>query len=228
MLDALRAMQCSGVNVTVPLKEEAAALCAHLLPMARVAGAANTLWWDEDGALCGDNTDGVGLLADLERNWGVSLQGQRVVVLGAGGAAAGIIPTLLDSGHAEVFVHNRDPGRAAALAKRFQDLGAVCVLPDRPIVPADLIINATSAGLHGTVPAFPSFLVGDNTGCYDLSYSQGETPFLGLARRLGARSVRDGHGMLVEQAAAAFVRWHGHTPSTAQVLAGLAGPLKCP
>lgn len=220
VLGALRSLHCTGVNVTVPLKEEAAALCARLTPAARVAGAANTLWWEQD-ELCGDNTDGVGLVADLEQNWQIPIRGRRVVVLGAGGAAAGVIPALLEAGLSEIAVHNRDPERATRLVARFLSLGHVVALREGSTDVADIVINATSAGLHGNAPEFPASLVGRETVCYDLSYAPEATPFLRRARELGARALRDGHGMLVEQAAAAFTRWHGVAPSTKPVLAAL-------
>lgn len=225
-LASLRALDCRGVNVTVPLKGEAAALAMHGSEAVRLAGVANTLWWDAQGDLQADNTDGTGLLRDLRENWGLNLARMRVIILGAGGAAAGIIPPLLGAGVATLTVVNRDQARAEALVRRFSGLGTLAALPmEAPgLVGADLIINATSAGLQGGTPAFPPAWLTPETRCYDLSYAASETPFLARCRAsVSGCLLRDGLGMLVEQAAESFARWHGFRPSTPRVLAALRG-----
>jgi shikimate dehydrogenase len=225
-LDRLHELGCKGVNVTVPLKEEAAALAAEASMAVQTTGAANTLWWNAEGGLCADNTDGVGLVRDLTRNWGMCLSGQRLAILGAGGAAAGVIPPLFAADVAEIVLINRSQARAEALVERFRSLGTLSTLQPaaHATTPVDLIINATSAGLAGDTPTFPTGLLGPSTHCYDMFYSTSLTPFLAACR---ARSVcadlRDGMGMLVEQAAAAFAIWHGLQPDTTAVLSALRG-----
>lgn len=223
-LEQLRALGCRGVNVTVPLKEEAAALAAQSSAAVQATGASNTLWWNDRGDLCADNTDGTGLVRDLTRNWGLSLGGQRLAILGAGGAAAGVIPPLFAAGVTAIVLVNRSQVRAEALTERFQASGMVSTL--RPeasaTVPVDLIINATSAGLSGEAPAFPPSLLSPRTNCYDMFYASTLTPFLAACQaRAGCTRIRDGMGMLVEQAAAAFSLWHGLEPDTSPVLTAL-------
>ncbi|MBM4228056.1 MAG: shikimate dehydrogenase [Gammaproteobacteria bacterium] len=223
-LAELRELGCRGVNVTVPLKEEAAALATQASVAVQATGAANTLWWSADDALCADNTDGVGLVRDLTRNWGMSLNGHRLAILGAGGAAAGVIPPLFAAGVAGIVLINRSEARAEALVERFQSLGALSTLQPtgRVASPVDLIINATSAGLSGNTPTFPSTLLSPATHCYDMFYASTLTPFLAACRAsAGCTELRDGMGMLVEQAAAAFTLWHGLEPATSVVLSAL-------
>lgn len=223
-LERLRELGCKGVNVTVPLKEEAAGLAAEAAIAVRTTGAANTLWWNAEGGLCAENTDGVGLVRDLTRNWGMSLSGKRLAILGAGGAAAGVIPPLFAADVAEIVLINRSQARAEALMERFQSLGTLSTL--QPVahakIPVDLIINATSAGLGGDTPTFPAGLLSSGTHCYDMFYATSTTPFLAVCRaKAGCVALRDGMGMLVEQAAAAFAIWHGLEPDTSAVLTAL-------
>ena len=208
-----------GCNVTVPLKEEAARLSAELGPEAEQAGAVNTLTRLEDGRIWGDNTDGLGLLRHLRCNLGMSLEGAVVLMIGAGGAARGIVPTLLASGIGEVAIVNRTRDRALALARRFASLGGVRVVdPERERLPAaDLVINASFAGLVGEPPALPSSGA-DGAVCVDLAYGPAALPFLSWARRGNARAAHDGWGMLVEQAAESFAIWHGRRPDTRDLL----------
>ena len=208
-----------GINVTVPLKEEACELAVRREPRCEHAGAANTLWYTPEGELAADNTDGVGLVRDL-RALGVPLKGKRVLVLGAGGAARGIVPSLLESEPAELLLANRSLARAEGLAARFA-IGAV-PLEQRFDRPFDVVLNSTSAGLGGSAaPDVSPTAIDAGTFCYDLIYAREETPFLRWAKALGVRAAADGLGMLVEQAAAAFQRWHGMQPETRQVLAFL-------
>ncbi|MGE0484747.1 MAG: shikimate dehydrogenase [Gammaproteobacteria bacterium] len=211
-----------GMNVTVPLKEEAWGLAAVLSPRARLAGAANTLWF-EAGQLAADNTDGVGLVRDLVVNHGIALAGRDILLLGAGGAARGVLPVLLEAGPARVTISNRSPARARTLADAFSAHAAVRCLDwgEAPSAPPDLVINATSLSLHGEVPPLASDAVGPDTVCYDMVYAPTGTPFTRWAASHGARLAVDGLGMLVEQAGAAFEIWHGVAPRTAAVIEAL-------
>jgi shikimate dehydrogenase len=210
-----------GLNVTVPYKFDALAAAEHLTSRARRAGAVNTLAVRPAGLL-GDNTDGVGLLRDLQENLGIVLTGRRILLTGAGGAARGVLPVLLDAGPQEVVIANRNPTRAADLAAEFAGDGTVSGISlDAAEGPFDLILNATSASLAGEVPTLPDDLVRPGTWCYDLAYGSAPTSFMRWAKERGAEKVADGTGMLVEQAAEAFELWRGVRPPTAPVLAGL-------
>src|SRR5258708_32659153 len=196
-----------GLNVTVPHKEAALALAARLTPRARRAGAVNTLAADtgaEAGALLGDNTDGAGLVRDLTVNLGYALTGARLLLLGACGAARGVVAPLLQGGAAELLIQNRNPARARQLAQEFADLGPI---KDSSASGGafDLIINATSASLRGEVPPVPAQACGPRTLCYDLAYGAGETAFMRWARTAGAAGTLMALGMLVEHAAESFL-----------------------
>lgn len=209
-----------GFNVTVPHKEAVAELVDTCTPRAELAGAVNTVTVGDDGKLAGDNTDGVGLTRDLDRNLDVEIHDAHILILGAGGAARGVIPALLMAGPAEVCIANRTVERARELAERFGDLGAVraCSFEDLGEETFDLVINATSAGLQGDTPPFPDSIVGRGTICYDLSYAMSDTPFVEWARQRGVKAAHQGWGMLVEQAAEAFKIWRGVRPDTRPVL----------
>jgi shikimate dehydrogenase len=208
-----------GFNVTVPHKEAVAALMDTCTPRAKLAGAVNTVTIGEDGRLSGDNTDGVGLARDLRENLNIALDEARVLILGAGGAARGIVPALLMAGPKELCVANRTMPRAEELAEQFNDLGNIraCAFEELDDQAWDIVINATSAGLHGEVPPFPGSIVGKQTICYDLSYAMAETPFVNWAHAQGAKAAYQGWGMLVEQAAEAFNIWRGVRPETQSV-----------
>jgi shikimate dehydrogenase len=211
-----------GLSVTVPFKSEALALAADATARARLAGAANTLAIQPDGSLLADNTDGIGLIRDLTLNLGVDLAGRRVLLLGAGGAARGVIGPLLAESPAALFVANRNGDRSAWLASHFGMSGPLDGGGFDEIEGAwDVIINATSAGLSGgEIPIDPECFAADALA-YDMVYGV-ETPFMALARGLGAR-VHDGLGMLVEQAAEQFQLWRGIRPDTVPVIAELRG-----
>ncbi len=215
-----------GFNVTVPHKEAVAELADAVVGQAERAGAVNTVTVLDDGSMAGDNTDGIGLVEDLTKNLKLSLDGKLVLILGAGGATRGIVPALLDAGPAELRIANRTPERAEALARRFSDEGSIhaCSFDALEDQPFDLIINATSAGLHGEVPPFPASIVGPETICYDLSYAMKDTPFVAWAREQGCAQAHQGWGMLVEQAAESFRIWRGVRPDTAPVLRRLRWP----
>jgi shikimate dehydrogenase len=213
-----------GLNVTLPHKQAAAELVNELTPRAERAQAVNTIAFFEDTSLLGDNTDGLGLTADLERNLNISLADKRVLILGAGGAVRGVLGPLLERELAEVIIANRTPERAHKLATEFADMGQIsgCGFEEIPGPSYDLVINATSAGLEGEMPELPAGLVGARTICYDMAYGKGHTPFTLWAKSLNAARVSKGWGMLVEQAAESFVLWRGIRPDTRPVLQALA------
>lgn len=218
----------TGANITLPLKETAFALCASGSDRARRCGAVNTLVRDGDGWI-GDNTDGAGLVRDLTERHGLDLRARRTLLLGAGGGARGIAPALLDAGIGDLFVANRTPARADALVDALGEPGRVHAryLADLPALGEfDLIVNATSAArddANGMFPTLPRSLAGRRTAAVDLSYGEAAIPFLAWARAAGCHDAIDGLGMLVEQAAESFARWHGARPETDAVFAELSG-----
>jgi shikimate dehydrogenase len=173
--------------------------------------------------MLGDNTDGAGLLRDLTNNLGCRITGQRLLLLGAGGAARGVVGPLLEARPAALVIANRTAARAADLAERFAGRGPLraCGYPDLVGESFDLVINATSASLGGEAPYLPERVFASGSLAYDMMYGRGETPFLLLARAQGAARLADGLGMLVEQAAEAFRFWRGVLPDSAPVLAML-------
>ncbi|KAF1693643.1 shikimate dehydrogenase [Pseudoxanthomonas jiangsuensis] len=224
ILDAFAAGGGRGGNVTLPLKEAAFALCAQVSERARIAGAVNTLVRN-DGQWHGDNTDGAGLVRDLTGRQGLDLRGRRALLLGAGGAARGVAPALLDAGVLELVVVNRTPERADALVDALGQPGRAHSrywddLADQGDF--ELIVNATSAGRSGDAGFNAPFtLVNSRTLAVELNYGEVAIPFLAWARAAGCRDVVDGLGMLVEQAAEAFELWHGVRPDTGPVYEAL-------
>lgn len=212
-----------GLNVTVPHKQAVVALVGALSARARTAGAANTILRDAGGALLADNTDGVGLVRDLTHNLAIAVRGKRLLLLGAGGAARGVLAPLLQLAPCELVIANRSPERALALAQQFATLGAVrgCGLEQIDGPCFDLIINATAASLASALPPLPPGVLGAATICYDLGYADSHTRFTSWAREHGAAQAHMGLGMLVEQAAESFHLWRGVRPDTAPVLAAL-------
>lgn len=209
-----------GLNCTLPLKEAAWRLAGAASERARRAQAVNTLVLQPDGTLFGDNTDGIGLLCDLTNRLGVAVRGARVLVVGAGGAARGILAPLLGEQPDRLVIANRTAARADALAAEFTDLGPVVAvgfeaLPGRRF---DLVINATAASLSGALPPLPDDLLAAEACCYDLAYGSEPTPFLRWGAGRGARLSCDGLGMLVEQAAEAFELWRSIRPDTRPVI----------
>lgn len=215
-----------GANVTQPLKGLAAELAATLSERAQRVGVANTLVRTEDGRWHADNTDGTGLVRDLAMRHGLDLRERRTLIVGAGGGARGIAPALLDAGIGELFIVNRSPERADALADMLGQpgrvhpryLGDVAALGE-----FDLVINATSANRGGTLAPLPRSLIGRRTAAVDLSYGEAAIPFMAWARANGCHDAIDGLGMLVEQAAESFKLWHGVRPDTNPVFAELNG-----
>jgi shikimate dehydrogenase len=214
-----------GVNVTLPHKTRAMALADELTERARLAGAVNTLAARRDGSLLGDNTDGAGLVQDLSVNLRWPVQDRSILLIGAGGAARGVIAPLLALAPRRIVIANRTAERAVALAGVFAGLGALegCGFGELGEQRFELIINATSASLTGELPAVPAAAFGADTLCYDMAYGRGDTPFTRWARELGCRDAVPGWGMLVEQAAESFRLWRGVRPLTAPVLAALTG-----
>ena len=212
----------SGANVTLPHKRAAADLVNELTRRAQLADAVNTIVC-RDECLIGDNTDGAGLLADLTQNLKLSWSSPRILLLGAGGAARGAMAPLLSLEPELLVIANRTAHRAVALAREFSELGPIagCEFSKLEHRRFDLIVNATSASLHGDVPLVPIDVVDSTTTCYDMAYGAGDTAFVAWAKRLGAARAEQGWGMLVEQGAEAFHLWRGIRPETAPVLAAL-------
>lgn len=212
-----------GLNITVPHKQAAFALAASHSERARQAGAANTLLY-VDGHIHADNTDGAGLVRDLRHNLGIDIAGRRLLLVGAGGAARGVIGPLLALAPAALRIVNRTPARALELAAQFAALGPVTgdAFATLPAQPCDLIINATAASLAGDLPPLDPRLIQPGTTTYDLAYGDRDTPFMTWSRQQGAARVHMGSGMLVEQAAEAFALWRGIRPDTAPALAAFA------
>ena len=216
----LRAEGYLGCNVTVPFKFEAFALCDQLSSRAREAKAVNTLIF-RDGEILGTNTDGVGLLADIEKNLGFTLMWKDALLLGAGGAAAGVVWPLFNAGMG-VIIANRTITKARFLAEEFTGSGTVYARRYEELAGQqfDLVINATSSGLSDELPPLPDGLFKPGALAYDMMYGR-ETPFMQFARKQGAAVISDGLGMLVEQAAEAFYLWRNVRPDTGAVLGEL-------
>lgn len=212
MVKSFFAGGADGANVTTPFKEEAYALSNELTDRARLAGAVNTLKQKTDGSLLGDNTDGVGLVSDLQR-LNMLKPHQRVLLIGAGGAARGSVLPLLDAS-ITLVITNRTPDRAENLAKIFSKYGDITAYPMSEVSNQhfDLIINATTSGLQKEIPKISSSLIKSNTACYDMFYDAKLTPFLQWAKQLGATKIADGFGMLVGQAAHSFYLWNNIMP----------------
>lgn len=206
-----------GLNVTLPFKGEAFRFATLLSERARAAQAVNTLKF-EDKAIFGYNTDGAGLVNDLTRNLGWAVAGRRVLLLGAGGAARGVITPLLEQQPARLVLANRSLGKAQLLAQSFGggvEAGNYAALAGGQF---DLVVNATSASLTGELPPLPPGVFAPGALAYDMVYGRKDTPFLAFARGEGAAALADGLGMLVEQAAESFFIWRGLRPDTAPVL----------
>ncbi len=224
--ESLRALVSSGAkgcNITVPFKFDACREGRRLTPRAALAQAANVLRFDPQGWLA-DNTDGAGLVNDIERNAGVALAGKRVLLIGAGGAAAGVLGPLLAAGAHQIVVANRTPAKAQALVDRHLAVAGACRLQACGLADAgmafDIVINASASSLQGTAVPVPESVLAPDSLALDMMYGPAAQPFLDWAAAHGATG-RDGLGMLVEQAAQAFELWRGIRPDTAPVLAAL-------
>lgn len=222
-VNAFRATGGRGLNVTVPFKQDAWIYADVLTSRSERAGAVNTLAFRDNGEVLGENTDGLGLVRDLCGNHGAKLKGKRILLLGAGGAARGILQPLLVQQPASLVIANRTPVKAAELALLFSDLGRVSGLsfPELQGRRFDLIINATATGLEDTVPPLPVGVLGEGGWCYDLMYGVNPTAFVRWGHAHGAARSLDGLGMLVEQAAESFYLWRGVRPDTVAVLQAL-------
>ena len=207
-----------GLNVTLPFKGEAFHLCARVSERARLVQVVNTLRFEDS---FGDNTDGVGLVRDISANLGLPLRGKAVLLLGAGGAAQGVVSALLEAGVARLVIANRTVAKAETLVRRFAGASSACSYDALAGHAFDIVVNATSAGLRGEAPPVPEDLLGTTALAYDMVYGR-DTPFLAAARKAGAPAC-DGLGMLVEQAAESFFLWRGVRPATRPVLEKLRG-----
>lgn len=207
-----------GLNVTLPFKQEAADWCDMLSERAAQAGAVNTLKRLPDGQILGDNTDGAGLVADLMQHLGICLAGQRILILGAGGAVRGVVPALLAQGPTSIVIANRTLEKAADLTRACHDTRVQASTLENAPHDATLLINAISAGLSGTMPPLASALLSQAEAAYDMIYSDRPTPFMAWAAQHGINRRSDGFGMLVEQAAESFLLWRGRRPDTAPVI----------
>jgi len=208
-----------GLNITVPLKELAWQQVDIKNPLAERAGAVNTISL-QDGKLLGHNTDGIGLVRDIIQNNNGTLKGKKILVLGAGGAVRGVLEPLLLENPKSLTIANRTVEKAHKLQVLFSSLGEIraCGFSDLGKESFDLIINGTSASLHGALPPLDKEIIGKQTWCYDMMYSKEKTPFNFWAENQGAGKTMDGLGMLVEQAAEAFYIWRGVRPETSSVI----------
>jgi shikimate dehydrogenase len=226
-VDAFRAAGGRGINVTLPFKLQAYEYATELMERARLAGAVNCMKFDSDRALA-ENFDGVGLVNDIQRNLGFPMRGKRVLLMGAGGAARGAMLPFLEQEPALLVVANRTVAKATALGERFASHGKLVTggYEDVRGQPFDIVVNATSASLRGELPPVPPSAFAPGSLAYDLVYGKGLTPFLRVARDSGARHVADGVGMLVEQAAEAWVWWRGVRPETWAMIEAMTLPLE--
>lgn len=210
-----------GLNVTVPFKQEAFALVNTCTARAQRAGAVNTIKFEKK-TLFGDNTDGVGLVRDLMVNRQLDLHGKKILLMGAGGAARGVLAPLLEQQPAGIVIANRTPDKAVELAQQFVDLGQVRGIgfDQLDTEQFDLIINATAASLQGEMPTLPDTVLAKQACCYDMMYGK-LTPFMQWASEHAVTRIFDGLGMLVEQAAESFYLWRGVRPATQAVITQL-------
>jgi len=221
--DTVKQWQVSGgkgCNVTAPFKELAAQVCDRLNDSATLAGAVNTIEMHRDGSLVGHNTDGIGLLTDIEKNKKVSLKSKRILLLGAGGAARGALGPLLSAQPDTVHIANRTTERASVLSNTFSSLGNISFGSYDDLNGSDafdVVINATSMGFDNSAPPVPASILNEKTFAYDMMYKATQTPFLAWCVGNDVQSHADGFGMLVEQAADAYLIWEGVRPKTRKV-----------
>lgn len=209
-----------GLNVTLPFKQEAYTLSTRLTDRANAAQAVNTLKFDQNHPILGDNTDGAGLIRDIEVNQEIPIAGKSILLMGAGGAARGVILPLLERKPRLLAIANRTQTKAELLQTQFSSHGQIVSghFQDFSGESFDIVINATSASLQDKLPPLPIGLFKETTLAYDMMYSQNLTPFLIFAQQQGARYLADGIGMLVEQAAESFYVWRGIRPETRKII----------
>ena len=219
-VSAFQASGGKGLNVTVPFKREAWEIATNLSDRASLAQAVNTLKF-EGAAISGDNTDGAGLVRDIEQNLRFHIAGKRVLLMGAGGAACGVMLPLLKQLPQSLAVANRTLQKAVELQQQFAACGAIAPSDYATLAGQqfDLVINATSSSLHDELPPLPPGIFAAGSLAYDMMYGKGLTPFLQFAQEHGAAQLADGLGMLVEQAAESFFLWRGVRPDTQSVIA---------
>jgi len=213
---ALKSAGLKGCNVTAPFKEQAFAMCDRLHPHASRAGSVNTIHMQRDDTMVGHNTDGLGLVADLQVNHRRKIHSSRVLILGAGGAVRGVIAPILSCTPSSLHIANRTATKADTLASRFSDLGSITASGYEDLEkhkPYDIVINAMSPGPDGSMPVIPSIVIGPESLAYDMTYATLDTPFMQWAQQTGAQTS-NGLGMLVEQAAESFFIWEGVRPKT--------------
>lgn len=207
-----------GCNVTAPFKLDAFKFADRLTQRAQLAQAVNTLKKLDDGQIIGDNTDGEGLVQDLLQ-YKAQLKGAKILLIGAGGAARGVIQPLLDQAPSEIIITNRTFEKAQQLVDVFCDYGQIRAMPMKDInTPFDIIINSTSAGLTGGLPDISTGIFNSKSVSYDMSYGAGNTHFNDWTKTNGVINAYDGLGMLVGQAAESFMLWRGLRPGVRQVL----------
>ncbi len=213
-----------GLNITVPFKEQAWELVDIRNKRAEKAGAVNTIYFDQQGNLIGDNTDGIGLVRDLTINHKAKIAEQRVLILGAGGAVRGVLEPILAAKPAQCVIANRTVAKAEQLAQLFDNNIIASSYEGLKNQSFDLVINGTSASLQGKLPPLPDGLLAEGAWCYDMMYAKTATLFMQWAQQQGAIKVLDGLGMLVEQAAESFYLWRGVKPDTQPVIKQLQSP----
>ena len=216
-----------GLKVTAPLKKLAFNEAEEIKDRARHAGAINTITFDEYGMIIGDNTDGIGFIRDLKNN-AISIANSKILIMGAGGAARGIIRPLFGFSPKKIIIANRTKPKALELIDYFKSWGKIKYQPYEKLKRAnfDIIINATSAGFTNEIPALPEGFNFKNTICYDVNYAEAAKPFLHFAKSNGAHVTIDGLGMLVEQAAESFFQWHDKRPDTLPIIKKLHAKIR--
>ncbi|MGK0297822.1 MAG: shikimate dehydrogenase [Gammaproteobacteria bacterium] len=209
-----------GLNITLPFKHDAHNLSVNMTQRAKTAAAVNTIKFNEDGVIEGDNTDGAGLVRDLQRN-SIQVVDKRILILGAGGAVSGILSPLLEQQPESITIANRTLVKAEALVSLHHtatNLIASGLSELEELGSFDVVINATSSGLNDELPVLPSSIIDEGSICYDMVYGIAETVFVSWSKSLGAKVALDGLGMLVEQAAESFYIWRGIRPDTVPVI----------
>jgi shikimate dehydrogenase len=209
-----------GLNITVPFKQEAWTSVDEHSPRAKMAGAVNTIIFNDDGRMFGDNTDGTGLVRDITDNYSTPLKDKNILLLGAGGAVRGVLGPILEQQPASLTLANRTVSRAVELADHFDTSGKItpCGFADLADKQFDIVINGTAASLEGEVPPLPDGILAAGAFCYDMMYGNKPTAFVDWSKQHGAAQSVDGLGMLVEQAAESFYLWRGVRPDTGPVI----------